>query len=57
MSIFGKLGVGGKLPGNFPGGPNETPVDLAAAETGTDIRTPDSKSEYGAEQNANHNAA
>jgi hypothetical protein len=54
MSAFGKLGVGGSLPGKFPGGPNETPVDLVAATTGTEKNSPDSKPEVDPQGGAGH---
>ena len=45
MSIFGKYGTGGSVPGKWPGSPDESPLDLGAASQGTDIHTPDSKPE------------
>ena len=43
MSTFGPLGVGGSVPGKFPGAPDESPVALDTATTGTDSGQPDSK--------------
>lgn len=43
MSTFGKLGVGGKVPGKYPGGENEQAVDQTAACTGTETNQPDSR--------------
>lgn len=45
MSAFGKYGVGGKVPGKWPGAPDEATCDIAAASQGTDNRQPDSKPE------------
>jgi len=45
MSTFGKYGVGGSNPGKYPGGPDESAIDVAAATTGTDRGNPDSKPE------------
>jgi hypothetical protein len=45
MSVFGKYGVGGSVPGKWPGAPDETVTDQTAACTGTDNRQPDSRPE------------
>ena len=45
MSAFGKYGVGGSVPGKWPGVPDEQALDVGAATTGTDQRQPDSKPE------------
>lgn len=45
MSAFGKYGVGGSVPGKYPGGPDESTVDLNAANVGTTLKTPDTAPE------------
>lgn len=46
-AIFGKLGVGGRIPGKYPapGDDNGGAFDLATASQGTDGNQPDSKPE------------
>lgn len=57
MSAFGKYGVGGSVPGKWPGAPNEATVDMTAATQGTETGNPDSKPEVGNHGAPEHNAA
>ena len=57
MSTFGKYGVGGSVPGKWPGAPDESTLDMATATTGTERGNPDSKPEVGNHGSPDHNPA
>jgi len=42
MSVFGKFGTGGPIPGKYKDGENETVLDLAEASYGTIENQPNS---------------